>query len=293
MQIKTIVALLIIVFTSIAHAREFPPAPGQRYDVGGYNMHIFCKGEGSPTVIIDAGLGDDSSDWFEIQDESAKITRTCVYDRPGYGWSDIGPRPRSSLVISHELEVLLKKAHIEGPYVLVGHSFGGYNMRIFAANHPDKISGLLLVDASHENQYEKLNIKLPQNLAKQRNTIILPKQSDQLLTDKAVILQERAYNAARAEINAFYQSSNEVKKYHQLPNIPLIIVTRGQGEWKGRVDGEKREKIWVSLQQDLWKLSPRSQHIFAFHSGHDIQLQQPEIINSAIADLVATSRVMQ
>jgi pimeloyl-ACP methyl ester carboxylesterase len=282
--------LLLFVYTSL-RAADFPPVPGKRYDVGGYSIHMLCKGQGEPTVIIDAGLGDDSSDWFDIQNHAAVETRVCVFDRPGYGWSDAGPSPRNSLRISNEMEKLIQKAGIPGPYVLVGHSFGGYNIRVFAAKHPQQIAGMVLVDASHENQYERLNIKLPKHFDRKGNILILPKGSDSV-SEKASALRERAFHAARAEISSLYQSARQVRHLANLPKIPLIVISRGHSEWPKQSKGENREKISQKLQQDLWKLSPLSQQIFANHSGHDIHLEQPDIIVSAINDVVNMSRVM-
>lgn len=291
-KLITIVFVLSALLTNMATAGQYPKAPGVRYDVGGYKLHMLCKGKGVPTVLIDTGLGDDSTAWFDIQNDMAKTTQTCVYDRAGYGWSDTGPQPRTSVRIANELELLVNKANLQGPFILVGHSFGGYNMRVFAANNPDDVSGIVLVDASHENQYEQLNIKLPQNYDRKRNIIILPKPSSDLLTAEQSMLKERAINAARTEISSLYQSALQVKHLEHLPDVPLVVISRGQSEWQGQKDGESREKIWVHLQQELWKLTPHSQHLFAFQSGHDIHLHQPDIITSAIVDMVSTSQVM-
>ena len=296
MPIK-ILQLLLFMFTAFllnsAKANQFPPIPGKRYDVGGYSIHMLCRGRGEPTVIIDAGLGDDSTDWFEIQNRTAVETRVCVFDRPGYGWSDAGPQPRNSLRIAHEIEKLIQKANIPGPFVLVGHSFGGYNIRVFAAQNPGKIAGMVLVDASHEEQYEILDIKLPRHFDRKGNIVVLPKfdESESVL-DKHRVLRERAFHAARAEISSLYQSAKQVKQYDDLPQVPLIVISRGRSEWIGSEDAESREKVWMRLQHDLWKLSPISQQIFAKHSGHDIHLDEPEVVVSAINDVVAMSRVM-
>lgn len=294
MPVKTslfIYLLFLILIPGFTQARDFPPMPGQRYDVGGYSIHMLCRGQGTPTVIIDAGLGDDSTDWFNIQNRAAAETRVCVFDRPGYGWSDIGPQPRNSLHIAKELDKLIQKANLPGPYVLVGHSFGGYNVRVFASTHPHVIAGMVLVDASHENQYEQLGIKLPRHYDRKSNILILPKASGSI-SNKAGILRERAYNAARAEISSLYQSAQQVRHYKDLPSVPLIVISRGIPEWKNGDDGIAREKIWLKLQHDLWKLSPISQQLFAKHSGHDIQLEQPDLVVHAINDVVSMSRVM-
>ena len=112
------------------------PAPGRLVDVGGYKLHLDCQGTGSPTVVLDAGLGGSSLDWTLVQPELATTTRVCTYDRAGMGWSDAGPMPRSPSHIAEELHVLLTNAGVAGPYVLVGHSLGGKNIRIFGACRP-------------------------------------------------------------------------------------------------------------------------------------------------------------
>jgi pimeloyl-ACP methyl ester carboxylesterase len=123
--------------------------PGKRIDIGGYKLHINCQGIGSPTIILDAGLGDWSVHWQEVQEKLKADNRVCSYDRAGYGWSDPGPRPRSSAQIVTELHSLLEKAGEKPPYLLAGHSFGGINMRLFASTYPAEIAGLVLIDASH------------------------------------------------------------------------------------------------------------------------------------------------
>lgn len=270
-----------------------PPPPGVRYDIGGYLIHLYCIGEGQPTVIIDTGLGDDSSDWLAVQRDVAEFSRVCVYDRPGYGWSDTGPRPRSSQRIADELDLLLEAAHLAPPYLLVGHSFGGYNMRVFAGQHPDDIAGIILVDASHERQFDMLDIKLPRNASRRNALLILPKPGDAGVADKSQYLRERAIRAARMEIASMYQSVIQVMHSPMLPPVPLVVISRGMPEWRDRPDADSREKVWIRLQQDLRRLSPISSHIFAHRSGHDVHIEQPEIVVHAIADMIGLHRVGQ
>ena len=128
-------------------------------DVGGYKLHINCTGkaeEGQPTVILDAGLGGYSLDWAQVQPEVAKFAHVCSYDRAGLGWSDESPNPRTSKYIAQELHDLLANAAEVGPFILVGHSFGGINVRVFANKYPEEVAGVVLVDASHEDQKSKL-----------------------------------------------------------------------------------------------------------------------------------------
>lgn len=146
------------VYQSIGTAsdsRKYPP-PGQLVDVGEHKMHIHCTGEGSPTLVMDIGIGWFSLIWSFVQPEVAKFTRVCTYDRAGYAWSDPNPTPRTSQQLVQELHTLLTNAGIEGPYVLVGHSLGGLNVRLFASQYPSEVVGIVLVDAVHEETYSRL-----------------------------------------------------------------------------------------------------------------------------------------
>jgi pimeloyl-ACP methyl ester carboxylesterase len=125
--------------------RRYPP-PGELVDVGGYRLHVHCIGQGSPTVILDHLGEGTSSQWAWVQSELSNVTRVCAYDRAGFGWSDPGPAPRDALGSSRELQILLRNASIDGPYVLVGHSYGVNVARLYASEHPDEVSGMVLVD---------------------------------------------------------------------------------------------------------------------------------------------------
>ena len=128
------------------------PPPGQLVDIGGYRLHLWCTGDGAPAVILDTGLGGSSADWGFVQPEVARFTRVCSYDRAGMGYSDPGPSPRTARRIASELATLLVHGGIAGPVVLVGASIAGLEVRVFASDHPERAAGLVLVDASHEDQ---------------------------------------------------------------------------------------------------------------------------------------------
>ena len=128
------------------------PPPGHLVDIGGYRLHLWCTGDGAPAVILDTGLGGMSAGWGFVQPDVARFTRVCSYDRAGLGYSDPGPSPRTARRIASELAELLGRGGIGGPVVLVGASSGGFNVRVFASDHPNRVAGLVLVDASHEDQ---------------------------------------------------------------------------------------------------------------------------------------------
>jgi len=141
---------------SEARDRRFHPMPGQLVDVGGYKMHIDCRGTGSPTVILESGLGDSYISWHKVQPRIAQFTRVCSYDRAGLGYSDASPRPRTSRDIAEELHTLLRNAGITGPLILVGHSMGGFDVRLFTSLYRNDVVGMVLVDSSHPEQQKRL-----------------------------------------------------------------------------------------------------------------------------------------
>jgi pimeloyl-ACP methyl ester carboxylesterase len=129
------------------------PPPGTLVDIGGMRLHLSCGGEGRPTVILDAALGASSISWSLVQPDVARFTRVCSYDRAGFGWSDAGPMPRTARRIASELRTLLDCARVPPPYLLVGHSFGGIVMRVFARDYRDTVAGLVLVDPAHPEDW--------------------------------------------------------------------------------------------------------------------------------------------
>src|SRR6266480_3492220 len=147
-------ALAGATYQSIATRKDLAltPPPGQLVDIGGYRLHLWCTGDGAPAVILDTGLGGSSAGWGFVQPEVARFTRVCSYDRAGMGYSDPGPSPRTARRIANELAELLVRSAISGPVVLVGASIAGFDVRVFASDHPERAAGLVLVDASHEDQ---------------------------------------------------------------------------------------------------------------------------------------------
>jgi len=151
-----LVALLCVagaVYQALSERRDLRehPAPGELVDVGGHRLHLHCVGSGKPTVLLEAGLGNDVNHWSLVQLAVAEFTRVCAYDRAGLGWSDPGPLPRDAPRVVDELGRLLERSGESPPYVLVGHSNGGPYVRLYAAAHPERIAGLVLVDPNPEN----------------------------------------------------------------------------------------------------------------------------------------------
>src|SRR5262249_27004295 len=143
---KNTCVLAVGVMVAIAAvAAEPPKPPGKLVDLGGHKLHLSFMGEGSPTVVVENGLGDFSFDWVLVQSRVARFTRIGTYDRGGYAWSDPGPKPRTFAQLNLELREALNKLGERGPFVLVGHSFGGPVARNFATLYPKDVAGLVLV----------------------------------------------------------------------------------------------------------------------------------------------------
>jgi pimeloyl-ACP methyl ester carboxylesterase len=127
----------------LARDRRAHPMPGQLIGVGNYRMHIYCTGQGDPPVILDSGPGDSYMAWHNVQPEIARFVSVCSYDRAGMGYSEPSPRPRTSRVFAEELHELLHAARVAPPYILVGHSFGGFDVRVFASRYRSETAGSL------------------------------------------------------------------------------------------------------------------------------------------------------
>lgn len=155
--------LVYQVVSSARDARKYP-APGRMVDVGGHRLHIYCLGVGSPTVVMDSGLPGSSLSWSLVQPEVARFARVCSYDRAGLGWSDPGPTPRTTQQIVAELHTLLANAGVKPPYVLVGHSFGAFTARRYAAEYPTEVAGIVLVDPADPGEWLQITAEQKKTL---------------------------------------------------------------------------------------------------------------------------------
>ena len=274
--------------------------PGQLVEIGTHALHIYCRGEGGPPVIIDSGLGSLALEWYDIQGVLARYVQTCIYDRAGYGWSRPGPQPRTSSRIVEELYLLLKTAQIPGPYVLVGHSFGGYNMQLFASRYPGETAGLVLVDSSHADQIQRFSappikvrlvpvIKGKYTITQFTRPTVHPAVPAKLKGIINMLLHSPALRQAMAsEFMNFDQSALEVKISGALPAVPLVVLTRGKRVWPEGYRGDLMEKLWFELQGELASRSTHYVQFIASKSGHYIHLDQPRLVIDAIKQVLYT-----
>ena len=312
--------------TTAADFAQFPP-PGQRVDVGGYSLHIYCTGEEvGPTVVVDTGMGDFSTSWQGIQPEVSKSTRICTYDRAGYGWSDSSPQPRTATQMANELHQLLVNANVAPPYILVGHSLGGLTVRVFASQYPDEVAGMILVDAGHEDMLERLPPEYLR-LNKQQESYfsvlgfmsrfgvlrwlgssskgadITPPQVAKMPKEfqpfyLMMLSHPSFFDTALAELRALPETTAQVRATGSLGDLPLIVLSAdsiddavlksiGLGD---DFPAAQLQQAFHELQAELAALSTNSMHVFVKNSTHAIPLDKPDVVIKSILDMVEVVR---
>lgn len=325
--IASVVVLVLLLFGTRAKARLKGRymSPGRMIDVGGYRLHLQCQGQGEPTVVIDAGQGDFSLSWAEILPEVAKFTRVCAYDRAGLGWSDPSPRPRTAEVMVDELHTLLSIAELPGPYVLVGASTGGMNVRLFAHKFPEKVAGLILVDSAHEDQFsapvvrqalDRMSKMMPlmngaflflvrSGLAALWPALVpdggglrakLPQKSVPVF--EAIVAGDSKHlaNAAK-ELKELETTHAQMRAANitTLDDIPIIVLRHGaeQPMMASPEVVQALEETFAKLQEEMAALSSNGRVIVADRSGHAIHLDQPELVIEAIREVVTAGYVIR
>jgi pimeloyl-ACP methyl ester carboxylesterase len=303
------------------------PLPGRLVEVNRRRMHVQVTGEGTPAVVFESGMGASSLSWTQVQPEVARFSLAVSYDRAGHGWSDPAPNPRTAQQLAEDLHALLDAAGVPGPYVLVGHSFGGYVSLVFANLYPKDVAGMVLVDAIHPAEWqtptpEQLRlIKLGSRYASIAAWLARFGLVRLCLAREARGSPGLALTAASA-FGRDVTSAVEriVGEVHKLPAATLPIV---RGLWSqprnflslgqyvtalpasaaqaGRVrslgdlplvvlSGEHHAAPYVDWQRDLARLSSRGQQLVAENSGHWIHLDHPALVSEAIREVVAAAR---
>jgi pimeloyl-ACP methyl ester carboxylesterase len=280
------------------------PAPGQLIDVGGYRLHLYCMGDvtdGSPTVILEPGLGGSSPTWALIQPEVAKVTRVCAYDRAGLGWSDPAPTrtPRDGQQVAGELHTLLQKAGIPGPYVMVGHSSGGLYTLFFAYQYPKDVVGMVLLDSSHPDQWltpiaqdlYKSNARLYSITPPLARLGLLRLRANAQpalgladLQNKELVAFNSAtqdWDAQAAEFSATIQLDNEVRAAGSLGNLPLFILTATDHGGPAEM-----EQAWQGLQNQLAGLSTNSVHKVLDGARHESLWADPKFASESVTAII-------
>jgi pimeloyl-ACP methyl ester carboxylesterase len=280
-------------------------APGTLYDVGGRRLHLDCTGTGSPTVVLENGLGSTSPNWARVTADVGPTTRVCAYDRAGQGWSDDIGAPQDAVAIAADLHTLLDRAGESGPYVLVGHSAGGPYVMTFAARYPDEVAGMVLLDSMSPYEFTDLpgfaseqsmmrrGLGVLPSLARLGATQVLPTSVWSDLPEpaashvQAFASSPRGMRNMRDEQSMYPTVFEQGKALTSLDGKPLVVVTATES-----ID---QHKEWTDLQDLLAALSTNSQHRVAdsTHQGliEDAVSYQASV--EAIFDVVQSVRTHQ
>jgi CubicO group peptidase (beta-lactamase class C family)/pimeloyl-ACP methyl ester carboxylesterase len=295
---------------SSRYAAAYPP-PGRMVDVGGHRLHISCVGEGNPTVIFESGPANMSADWANVQPVVGAATRTCAYDRAGIAWSDNSPQPREPTQIARELHAPLASAGISGPYVLVGQSFGGLYVRMFADLYLDEVAGMVLVDASHPDMWARAPAELTARMVPSPaiglayramahlgfvRLTSTPPPSDcglaprQCGEERAWFASARAKDAYVAEMGAPNRDAR-VRATRTLGVLPLVVLTAADHSAEFGTYAVEVEPIWRQMQTELAELSSNTRHTLVEGSTHSsLQLKDAAVTSAAIDQMVQTIR---
>jgi pimeloyl-ACP methyl ester carboxylesterase len=295
--------------------RDFPQI-GRSVDIGGRSLNIYCSGTGSPAVIFDSGSGQPGYSWILVQPGVASLTRACWYDRAGYGWSDPDSEPRASADIADDLHKLLRAAGIPPPYVMVGHSFGGFNIRVYADRYRNDVVGMVLVDSADE--FEDLTPESAQTPEPPLEWRAMARIADWLFPfgvgrvalgsagpaeghlsshDSALInsveFQEKSFEATLWESRG--QSAAQVRKIRSLGSIPLVVLTAAATvpppgtEMAAAWPEHMRNRIY-GTQARLATLSTAGKQIILDGAGHDIPAEAPNAVIDAIQTVLSQVR---
>ena len=321
-RISTIIVLLCVLAgvcgiayneLSIRHYRAIAGVPGKLYAIDGYPMHLYCTGEGSPTIVLSSGLGDDFTSWARVQPALSRQTRVCSYDRAGFGWSESRPGVQDANAIASELHQLVGAASVQKPFVLVGHSISGLYLRSYAAHFPGDLAGLVFVDGATPLQDDRVPKELVEIQEDQRRqmpwqkllmmlgwyrlqgvcTSIPPGFEAYSAWIKADSCIPSQMDAIENELDAERASGEETIHAGPFVDLPVLILSRDptvlSSNWPTSV-AKANSIVWNQMQEESKALSIQSIRIIAKGSDHYIQNDRPDLVIQEITTLVARIR---
>jgi len=287
------------------------PALGQFVDCGNYRLHYVTAGKGKPTIVLDHSLG--GVEGYLLLDELAKLSQVCIYDRPGFGWSDPSPHPRTSDQIVTEFDMLLTGAKLEPPYILVGDSFGSYNMRLYAHRYPHKVVGLVLTDGLHEDAMLKMpfSVRLMQlffasgfvmsilgsslgiiRLLKVVGTFELIKPQLRQFSPQSLYAVKRSFCRPKhwltmtEELLSIDASGRQMRQAQNLGNLPIVSIKANSffepSLWTKLIPLKQMNKLRDLIHSELLKLSSDCVQLHAEKSDHFVWVDQPDVMIQAV-----------
>jgi pimeloyl-ACP methyl ester carboxylesterase len=299
------------------------PRVGRAVDIGGRSLNIYCSGQGTPTVILDTGGSSPGYQNLPLQALVSKETRACWFDRAGLGWSDPSPVTQTSAAIADDLHAMLRGARIDPPYILVGQSFSGFNVRVFAGKYRSEVAGMVLMDSVQEDQraYEPRStlgianrmpaavrgflcraapvaakvglIRLFTSVAKPKRGVPPGFTERQATTLHGLEAQPKSL-VTSSGCDAWERSADEARAAGKFGDLPIVVLTAGKPLLMGspQADAEVKEfhEVWVhQLQQKLVELSTRGRQVVVENSSHGFSDDMPAVIE-AIRQVLADTR---
>jgi pimeloyl-ACP methyl ester carboxylesterase len=310
------VALVLLSLCGIAYQqigehrdRKLAPQIGRSVEVAGRTLNIYCSGEGSPTVIFEGDWGFPGYSWLHIQQDVAKFTRACWYDRAGYGWSDPGPSPNHSDSIARDLHRLLEKAHTAPPYVLVAHAIGAFHARVFRGFYPNEVEGMVLVDPTSED----LTIHIHNHIELFRPAVLLlhqimgevgymrlrrmpllelPKEgfTQQEWNELEILQWQTKSLVAEGKEPPLWICGEQARAAGALGDIPVIVLSAGIQDREEDPKLSQDHTLKLTLQHTMAALSSRGSHRIISNSGHWIPFDAPGSVVSAARDVIDAIR---
>jgi pimeloyl-ACP methyl ester carboxylesterase len=276
-------------------------APGHLYQVNGHRLHLNCSGSGSPTVVLENGLGLSSPAWARITAAIAPTTRICAYDRAGQGWSETPARPQDGRVVANDLHALLREAGERPPFILAAHSAGGAYATTYAATYPEDVAGLVLLDSMSPHQFTLVPAYPGQyQLMRRLYGVLAPLSrlglgpvladdpadlpADAAAQERAIQIRPRNYDNSRDELSLYHESLEQAQALTSLGTKPLVVLTTTESIHK--FPG------WDVAQDHLTRLSPNNSHrvVDTTHVGVLVTAIGSDASVRAITDVIESVR---
>ena len=297
-----------------SHERTLHAPPGKLVSVGTHRLHLNCQGSGQPLVMLESGLSGWSQDWALVQPELAKFTTVCSYDRAGYAWSDDAPEPRTGLLAVQDLRTMLRAAGLQGPMVVVGHSWGGMLAQMLAQTNSEEVAGLVLVDALHHDQTASMDpdvhARYSRNmrfltgsatwlaplgltrLAGMPASVVLDKlPASEQVSARALAMQSKNYRALYTEYMGIDPALAVARSLPPVPAVPTIVLsTHALSEFPPGWELDYMRQHWIAGQRALAR-ETAAKHVVVADAGHYLQLERAELVIASVQEVLQKVRL--